>query len=568
MKRKIQRTLAGLIVICMMVLTVGCGADLMSDEEKADATKTQLYIYNFNGGIGTKWLDDIKERFEETYADYKGANNKVGVQLIIENGKTNGLEFESSLAGSRYDVVFTEGVQYYDFVNQDLLYDLTDALTTELKEAGETQSVFDKFTEEQKNFYKTDEGKIYAVPYRFDVQGIVYDMDLFKEYFLYFAKGGCPSEYSTFTQNNNDAPADGEFQEYIYADGSQSDNLSAGPDGLYGTSDDGLPATYDEFFVLCEEMTSYGITPFIWTGQYRENYLNRSFSSMVVDYEGLENYTLRYTFDGVATHLVDTISDDGKITYMPATTINEDNGYLMSRSAGGYYASLFMEKLIRGGYYHADCFSLTSSHQDAQSDYLNSKYTSNRIAFLMDGIWWENEADASFAELEKKYDEGQMDRNFGLLTMPKATVEQIGEPETYCDFLNSLCIVNGNISEDKQELAELFVRFCFTEESNRNFNIETGVPRSLSYDMSDSDISKLSTFGQMVYEKSRGDIAYPFANTALYRRLLGENALNSSLKPESVSASNVWEAFKFYPDESSSVKFFKENMNRLKEYWQ
>ena len=568
MKKMSKKMLAGVLALCMSVATMGCGNSLLGDTEEADSAKTQLYVYNYDGGYGSKWLQNIKQRFEEAYADYEGENGKVGVQLIIENGKTHGAEFETSISGSRHEVIFTENVQYYDFVNQELLYDLTDVLTTPLEEYGENQSIFDKFTAEQQAFYKNDEGKIYGVPYRFDIQGIVYDMDLFEEFSLYMAKGGCPSEYCEFTQKNNAEPATGSFTEYAYTDGVDEGSRSAGPDGLYGTADDGLPGTYEEFFVLCKEMTTYGVTPFIWSGQYRENYLQRNFQAMVADFEGLEDYTLKYTFDGVANHLVDSIADDGTIRYKAPTTITADNGYLMSSSAGTYYASQFMESLIKGGYYDASCFSLTVSHQDAQSDYLNSKYTANRIAFLMDGIWWENEASATFEELQIKYEgAGKMERNFGLLTMPKATMEQIGEPTTSCDFLSLLCMVNGNISDDKKELAELFVRFCFTEENNRAFNVDTGCPRSISYTLTDEDKSQLSTFGQSVYEMKKGNVVFPFANTELYRRMLAKNALGDTLKPESVSANYVWEAFKYYPEETNSVVIFRENMDNLKGNW-
>lgn len=567
MKKRMQRLLTCFVTMGVLLSAVGCGGE-MGDAEKADTSKIQLYVYNYNGGTGEKWLQNVKTRFEEAYADYKGENGKVGVQLIIENGKTSGAEFETSISSSRYDVIFTENVPYYDFVSQNLLYDLTDAVTTPLTESRETSSVFDKFTEEQQAFYQTSEGKIYAVPYRFDVQGIVYDMELFEENSLYIAKGGCPSEYCEFTQTNNSNPAKGSFEDYVYTDGSDPENLSAGPDGLYGTTDDGLPGTYEEFFVLCNEMSGYGITPFIWTGQYRENYLGRNFQAIVVDYEGLADYTLRYTCDGVANHLVESISDDGTVTYMEPTQITEENGYLLCRSAGTYYASLFMENLIKGNYYDSACFSLTATHQDAQSDYLASKYTSNRIAFLMDGIWWENEADASFAELETKYSgAGKMDRKFGLLTMPKATVEQIGEPDTYCDFLSSLCMVNANISEEKQEIAELFVRFCFTEENNRAYNVDVGCPRSLSYTLTEDDLSKLSTFGKSVYEISRGDVAVPFANTELYRKMQAGKVSFDSIEPKSVSSKNVWEAFKYYPEESDSATFFMENIDRLDSFF-
>ena len=93
--------------------------------------------------------------------------------------------------------------------------------------------------------YKTDDGKYYELPFYEAYPTIAYDIELFETRNYYFAKGGAPSEFCEFTQSNNTDKATGEFSGYKYVGAIGA--RSAGPDGKYGTNDDGLPATYDKF---------------------------------------------------------------------------------------------------------------------------------------------------------------------------------------------------------------------------------------------------------------------------------------------------------------------------------
>ena len=532
--KKLTKFLAILMAMGLSMSTFaacgGGGGDESSEDPYAnvqiDATKTQLNVYNYNGGFGKEWLYDVIERFEEKYKDYQGANGKVGVQIIPEStSKTLGTDFLKNPGHN--DVFFTEDVFYYDWVNENKMLDLTDALTAPLSEFGETRSVFDKMTPTQQNFYDTDttDGKkVYAVPYRMNVEGIIYDVELFEESSLYFAKGGAPSEYSTFTQANNANKATGSWSGTASYTGNKA-NASAGPDGKYGTEDDGLPATYDEFFVLCDKMVSMGIKPFTWTGASRNGYLSNILQQLIVDFEGLDNYNVYMNYSGTATHLVESIDEAGNVTYKPATEITTSNGWQMSASAGRYYAARFFERLIeKSDYFAQGAFSTYYKHMAAQEDFLRGKYNESeegvRYAFLLDGIWWENEASETFADMASDDDDdSRLNRKFKLMQLPKATEKQIGEKATYSDNLHALCFVNANTPADRIDLAKKFVQFCFTDESNKNFNVLTGTPRPMGYTLDSAQLAKLSMFGKSVYELSKDQtaIAYPFANTRIYR---------------------------------------------------
>ena len=578
--RKIQKITS--VLMALSLLTLGftaCGPTPNSGEyvpEAVDKARTQLYVYSFNGGYGNQWLLKIKERFEAEYANYQGVNGKVGVQIMPDiASKKIGTEIIETFSTNTNDVFFTESVFYYDWVkdgsSKSLMKDITSAVTTPLTDLNETQSVYDKMTAEQKDFFNagTEENKkIFAVPYRTDIEGIIYDVDLFNESSLYYAKGGCPSEYSTFTQNNNADKASGSFTGYEYTN--LAGARSAGPDGKYGTDDDGLPATYDEFFNLCDYMAyENSITPFTWGGkpEIRANYLNWLYQQLLADYEGLEGYTSYFTYEGTSNKIVESIDDQGNIVWAPTTDIAND-GSVIAKSAGRYYATKFFERLIKNSdYYDGMSFNGTQTHMAAQQDYLESKDARERIAFLVDGIWWENEASETFEEMaDIEESDSRLNRKFSLLPLPKATEDQIGEKSTYVDTHASLCFVSANIDADRVDIAEKFVRFCFTNLSNKEFNLMTGCPRAMGgYTIDDTDKKELSYFGQSIYKiVTTAPIVAPYGKNAVYKANVSNRHIQQGGILTTTEAS-IFDEFKY--GNNTAEKIFRNSMNGLADYF-
>ena len=563
--RKIKTILTSALSLVALTSCDG-GGDVIGSIDKVDQTKTQLYVYNYDGGFGTKWLNEVKGRFETTYADYQGKDGKVGVQVLVENGKNDGNKLLDDINNNRNEIIFTENVSYYQFIAKRGMYDITDITTSTLSDYNESVSIFDKLTKEQQDYFKTSDGKVYAVPYRSNFEGIIYDIDLFDVNGLYYAKGGCPSEYSTFTQANNANKASGSFQAYLYTN--LAGERSAGPDGLYGTKDDGLPATYQEFYNLCDYMKStFGITPFIWHGkaESRPDYLYKLMEQLLADYEGLEGYNTYFTYNGEAKNLVESIDQNGNVVKKAPTKITMDNGYLVSHSAGRYYASTFMENIIKNSYYSSKSFNGTYTHLLAQEDYLKSKYEGNGAgaAFLVDGIWWENEAEATgiYKDMANIEGAGRLERNFGILSLPKPTENEIGQVATYSDNLYSLGFINGNIKEEKIELAKAFLRLCFTEAENVAFNVNTGCPRPMTYTMSEQDMAKLSPFGKEVYQIVQNNpIVYAFANNDVYKEYGSRRNIRQGGCYKFNIAANLFDAFKYEGNTNNSIDIFKNSM--------
>lgn len=492
MRKKLTAVGLSAIMALSVLAFAGCGA-VGDEEEPIDPTRTQLYVSNFNGGYGDEWLRKVKARFEEMQKDVSYEDGKKGVQIMIHNNKEGVF---ATMGITTEEVFFTEKVNYGDYVSEKFLLDITDIVTEPLSEYGEEGTIEDKFTDVQKNYLKM-EGKYYAIPHYEGYSGINYDIDLFEDYGFYFKDGGG-----------------------FVTDGMNLSERSAGPDGEKGTWDDGLPVTYEEFFALCDRIYQNGIVPVSWTGA-NQHYINTVATALHADYEGLEQMMLNYTFDGTATDLISVDEATEEVTELPDVQIDEENGYELYSQAGRYYALKFVEKLVStSNYYSTGSFNLAQSHMGAQEDFLYGRFSSSkpRIAMLLEGIWWQNEAKGIVADMVATYGEraSMENRRFGFMPFPKAN-ENAHPGLTLYDNMNSLSFINARIPEYKIPLAKKFLQFCATDESIIEFMQETNTPKALRFEMTEEEKSALSYYGRQVLEmREEADIVYPNSTTNLF----------------------------------------------------
>lgn len=500
------------IVFCLIAMLLFCavGCDTGSDEggkrppEEVAADKTQLYVSNYDGGYGTEWLYAIKDRFEAEYAERSFETGKKGVQIMIHADKDGyiGSSLYDKMGVTTDEVFFSESITFNDYVSSGYMLDLSDVVT-EVNSDGKT--IESKMSTEQKNSLKIG-GKYYCIPHYAAFTGINYDIDLFDAKKLYFAKNGAPSEAG-------------------YTGSAKYTNLagerSAGPDGQYDTYDDGLPATYDEFFTLCAYMKNKGVTPLCWTGQYHTTYCSWILAALAADYEGKEQMMLNYDFNGTAKNLV-TVSGSEIVPDADDTVIKNSNGYELYRSAGRYYALNFFNRVLDNNYnyYHTCGFDNGCSHINAQENYLRSSQKNDPIAMLLEGIWWENEAEDTFRKMANRYGEewSMANRRFGIMPLPKASAEKIGEKSTLLDNNYSYCFINKKLENTpyKVELAKLFLKFCNTDTSLREFTTVVGLPKALDYDMGDN-VKWKSAYSKNVWDLyANSDRVYPISQNPLY----------------------------------------------------
>ena len=508
---KVKGVLTGILAAVMVFGFTACGTGGGGnglDTEKVDAKRTQLYVYNYNGGFGSDWLASAKAKYEELHKDdeLEPGTGKKGVQIMVQNEKTNMENNPETTLSTKNDLFFTEGAAYRALVASypNSFEDITSIVTGENPyEAGKT--IADKLTVEQRAYFEVD-GHYYGLPHYSGSYGIVYDKDMFEKQGYYLKKD--PGEIH-------------ELADYFCE--KKSDVRSLGPDGKTGvidgvdySLDDGLPATYEEFYRLCDFIASDSKIPLVWTGKYRNQYLTNLMTSLVANHEGLEQMMLNYNLNGSATNL-GKIEGGQFVKDTAPTPITESNGYELARQEGKYYGLEFIRKLsTTSNWYFNLSFNNSFSHTDAQRIFVSSISSGKRIAMMVEGSWWESEATQVFNDMvaEKGQSYSKMGRNFGWMPLPHATEEKIGANDTYNDVLYSLTFIKKGLSEVKKALAMDFLQFVTTDESLVEFTQITGAPRAYNYSMTDDELAVLSPFARSHTKYRLGaDVIYPFSST-------------------------------------------------------
>lgn len=510
MRKTLKKLLAAMLAVSVVAGVAACGGTTIGT---IDETKSQIYISYYNGGCSDTWVKQAAKIFADRYAEKSFEKDKKGVEFIWNSTKsgTAGSTVLSTIGGSQDEIYFTEAVFYPDLISGDLAYDVTDALTEPLTEFGETKSILDKLDDKYVDYFRTKTDKYYALPLYQGYKGFFYNKDVFEENGLYILADGyvCGSSDLNFGKKTDGA-------------------LSKGPDGKTGVEngidyslDDGLPATYDEFFALCDYMkNNTTVTPFIWSGK-AESYLTGAIYELWADFEGAEQMELNYNFDsGVkAKDLIDTIDADGNYTLLPEKEITNANAYYLQKQAGKYEALRFLRRLVDdSSYYTAD--SLSSTHTAAQLNFIqNSLIPGKEIAFISEGSWWENEAEGSFALVETKYHKNRYTLNYGLLPMPKASADKVGEERTIVCLNDTSVFINANVSDSKIDLLKLFYRFIHSDEILKLFNKVTGLTRAFDYELEDSELAAMSPLDRDMYSTIKGgrtNVLYALDNSDFY----------------------------------------------------
>lgn len=503
MKKFLVFTLVGIAAFS----AVGCGG---REGEKIDKTKTQLYVATFDGGFGTSWMDAVEKRFEEKYAGVSFEDGKTGVQIIAKPEREMTQEvLLTKLSGMTHEVIFTEAINYYELQTSGLLYDISEAITKPInwdfknnkvdENDPETLSIEQKMSNSAHKDYFGAGGKYYGLPFYEATYGIVYDIDLFEENKLYFREDG---------------------QGFIMK---KDAKRSAGPDGEFGTNDDGLPATYEQFFKLCDYMVEMKMTPITWTGV--SPYVNALVESLQADYEGEEQMRLNYTASGTANSIVTGFDANGNPT-VESKDITEENGYLTwTKQAGKYYALKFVSQLTGNTNYYdkGQVMNSTYTQTEAQNAIIMDRFIQNKkpVAMLVDGSWWLNEAKGSFDAAAQRFgaEAGVSERRFGFMPLPKATADKVGEKYSVMEVNSSTCFVRGSVDKKKDALIKEFIQFCHTEESLREFTSITYTTKPFNYTMTDAEVAAMPYWGQEMY-RLHNEKAYvsSYSTSTIYKR--------------------------------------------------
>lgn len=493
--------------------------------EKIDTTRTQIYVYSYNGGYGIDWLDAAKRRYEELHKDDVYEEGKKGVQIMIDANKDALSTIMASIKDNRNEIYFHEHASYYSYVNDGLLGDISDVFTEANTAYGDSEgrTVADKLSAEQLAFYgvQGNDGKThyYGLPHTASYVGFVYNVDLFDERGYYFKRG-----YDR---------TDDMYDQFLGLTDKNGEK-SYGPDGRTGiidgvdySLDDGLPETYDDFYMLCDYIRDDGVDPMVWSGKYYPQYFDWVLLQLFADYEGYEQSMLAYTFDGTAKNLGTALNGGGFEIDEDDTLIKQTNGYDVMRQAGRYYALDFIRNLMTHPEWVASgAFNNGFSHEDAQSAFLwagqgvpgQGVESTREIAMLMEGVWWEMEASGIFSTMEASVG-NEMSRNnrrFGFMPLPKAN-DAASDESTLIDTTGTLCFTRAGIAEWKKPLINDFLKFLYSDASLAEFTQIVDAPKALRYSMSEEQLNKMSPFGKSVMQLSaKSKTVYPVSKSAVF----------------------------------------------------
>lgn len=456
-----------------LILVFGLGAcKPPMDGDDIDPNKTQIYVAIGDNGVGTEFLYDLK-------AAYEAYNTEVEIVPVQKDAElNNGTVY---MKNATEDIVMMGGSNDFSQID-DYLMDLTDLVKIKAyDEDGEyvgkgngVKTLEDKMKAYENNYKMfnvgtPDQPKFKSLPWFSSIYGLWYDIDLFNDENLFNLQG------------------------YKGIDGiAGTEDDFYGPDGLPDTYDDGLPATWEDMKLLLGEMKTKNFKPFTFSGMHG---WMRSFwlDTVFLNYEGLNDYALNYSFNG-------TDSDFGEI--------NSTNGYQLKQQEGRKAMLLVAEEIAKKSLYSNDSLKSTQTHLMAQADFLDSVTTDAPSAFLIDGNWWEYEARDTFdrmAKINKKFARGT--RRFGYFPIPRfigteGLKDQINTKQYIRDISSYLLLVNKN-TKVKDEVED-FLLFSRSETSLRNFTKTTNLFCAYDYDMS-NDLGSLSPLARSVYDLLRSD---------------------------------------------------------------
>lgn len=519
-----------LIISAVMLISSTVVAGCSKVVEKIDKNKTQLYVANYNGGVGSKWLDDVIERFEDEYENYEfePGSGKKGAQVIVDHSKSyDGVSLTNTLNSSNYEVFFTQNFSYHEMASQYLL-DITE-LVTEVECEQDGKTIYSKLIETDKTDLKIND-KIYAIPHYELNMGMGYDAGLFKDKNLYFSDE-IDTEDSVYPGTR-----------YFVLD--DEEKKSPGPDGKYDTYDDGLPSSMMEFYKLIEKMVSAkSVTPFVFPGMnihYTNQLVATAFHNLV-GADGVEaNY--RLTSNGQEIEIVDSFT--GKVPNTHKEALTKDNAYLLRESAGLYYALEFAEKAFseKANYYSSSDWDNLA----AMRRYLNSGLdgTYQYIGMIIDGSYWYNEAadQGYFTKLAKDYPSTYTKKEFKFMPFPRqysgTVTENKGSAPVMVDSYESFAFIRKGIKSNHIEIAKKFLSFCYSDAELEKFTVATnGVKKGVNYD----------------YEGQKSKISNSFAQSLMDMRIHAEKA------------GTVVKGFSSNPTYKANQRFFTQNTNSL--YW-
>ncbi len=554
MKFKFTKIACAVLAAAMPFTMMACGPTGGEVIDSVDKTKIQLNVFSYNGGVGSEWLDKVITRFEADYKDATFSNGRTGVQVVPSKTKSDAF---SNMSTNNNHVIFSEVGNYSQLVTQKSVLDISDIMDkalNELTKTADTKTLKSKMYDETIDFYSFSDGKIYALPHYSFFSTLTYNKQLLTDKNLYFAK-----DYDV----NGDLDS-----KFIH---SASEDKSCGPDGVYKTDDDGLPATYTELFDLFNMMKNKNVTPITWAGgeMVSGGYVNYLLNNVYLSLAGKDQARLNYTFDSKDKTITIVEKFEGGKAVTKEEKITADNYKKLNSELAKYQAIKVVDTILDNALWQSgDCDSTTTTMLSTQQNYIESYNGGTPIAMIVEGSYWYNEADnAGYIEDTKnRFTDFDAKNNYQILPLPRVyegTYKDVVGKEVgkavYADQADSLAVINANIASDKElvDLAKTFLAYCYTDESLKEFTETTRVTRSLKYDV---DVNKLDAWGKAVWNYTKAaDLLLPYSSNSLYLNNRTQQSMHIANDFWAVSGKNV---YSYCKGSGTAESYFLEYMAR------
>lgn len=554
MKLKFTKIACAVLAAAMPFTMMACGPTGGEVIDSVDKTKIQLNVFSYNGGVGSEWLDKVITRFEADYKDATFSNGRTGVQVVPDKTKS---DVFSNMGTNNNHVIFSEVGNYSQLVTQKSVLDISDIMDkalNELTKTADTKTLKSKMYDETIDFYSFSGGKIYALPHYSFFSTLTYNKQLLTDKNLYFAK-----DYDV----NGDLDS-----KFIH---SASEDKSCGPDGVYKTDDDGLPATYTELFDLFNMMKNKNVTPITWAGgeMVSGGYVNYLLNNVYLSLAGKDQARLNYTFDSKDKTITIVEKIEGGKAVTKEEKITADNYKKLNSELAKYQAIKVVDTILDNALWQSgDCDSTTTTMLSTQQNYIESYNGGTPIAMIVEGSYWYNEADnAGYIEDTKnRFTDFDAKNNYQILPLPRVyegTYKDVEGKEVgkavYADQADSLAVINANIASDKElvDLAKTFLAYCYTDESLKEFTETTRVTRSLKYDV---DVNKLDAWGKAVWNYTKAaDLLLPYSSNSLYLNNRTQQSMHIANDFWTVSGKNV---YSYCKGSGTAESYFLEYMAR------
>lgn len=559
-----KKIVKALSIVLAMITVLGC---MLTGCGGSSSTKTVLYVWNYDGGVGSAWLNKAIERFEALHEnDTSYQEGKTGVKISVTPTKNEG--DLDKLKTSKNVVYFAQGIKFNERMRKGELLNIDSVVTGNIE--SENKTIESKLDLSTQKALKAQDGHYYALPHYQSYDGVVYNRTMFEENGFFLVED--------INDSANDDPARLDYGFVDSRDASKKNDKSirtVGPDGVKCTHaddvkcecDDGLPSSVEEFKRLVKYIKYKEIAPFIWMDGSNKSYQLKFTNAVWANLEGYDGVMANFTFDsGVATTKIVTNTNTMETENI---AITKENAYKLYQQESKYYALDLSEFIFKKAnrYYHED---YSEEGESPSNVYIQQKFLEGEAAMMLEGSYWENEL-----KTVGTYPVGAEELDIRMMPLPvQATgsvTEGNGKKAVQIDTLESYAFISKHAAERQGEaitrLAKDFLQFLYTDESLAEFTEKSSAVKNLNYTISGTQKALLSPFAQSVYDSKLNDkIVVPISDSPIFYKNQGEFSMYSTSKLWLTKIEGIEEESPYSGLRKTSAKDYFTNMAKKSDW--